>query len=174
MLIPGFLISLLTFPGVIVHELAHLLCCRWCRVPVHKVCYFRLGNPSGYVLHEVPDSPLQSLFICLGPFFINTLLGLVIGFPASRAIFSMPHVPSADFWLLWLGVSIAMHAFPSTGDARSLWAQVTRRGISFLWRLLFAPIILIIYLGALGSILWLDLFYGVGVALLLPKLLMGH
>lgn len=68
-IIPGFLISLLTFPGVMVHEFAHQLFCRIMRVPVYDVVYFQAKNP------------------------LTLLLG-------------------------WLGVSILMHAFPSTGDAK--------------------------------------------------------
>lgn len=54
MIIPGFLISIVTFPGVIVHEMAHQIFCRLCGVAVFDVCYFRFGNPSGYVVHEIP------------------------------------------------------------------------------------------------------------------------
>ena len=56
MIIPGFLISLVTFPGVIVHELAHVVFCRLTKTPILSVCYFRLGNPAGYVIHERPSS----------------------------------------------------------------------------------------------------------------------
>lgn len=35
MLIPGFLISLVTFPGVMVHELAHLVFCKLTNTPVY-------------------------------------------------------------------------------------------------------------------------------------------
>ena len=66
--IPGFLIALVTFPGVIVHEMAHQLFCRLFRVAVLDVCYFRLGNPSGYVLHESPRTTAQHLVIGIGPF----------------------------------------------------------------------------------------------------------
>lgn len=44
--IPGQLIAALTFPGVIVHEMAHQLFCRLFRVAVLDVCYFRFG-PAG-------------------------------------------------------------------------------------------------------------------------------
>ena len=44
------LISLVTFPGVIVHEAAHLPFCRLRRMPVVEVCFFRVGNPAGYVI----------------------------------------------------------------------------------------------------------------------------
>ena len=48
--IPGFLIAIVTFPGVIVHEAAHLFFCRWFKLEVYDVCFFRVGNPSGYVI----------------------------------------------------------------------------------------------------------------------------
>ena len=54
--IPGQLISLLTFPGVIVHEWAHKLYCNWTGVLVHKVVYFQFANPAGYVLHSEPKN----------------------------------------------------------------------------------------------------------------------
>ena len=51
-IIPGWLIALVTFPGVIVHEAAHFLFCRLRRVAVFDVCYLRFGNPAGYVIHS--------------------------------------------------------------------------------------------------------------------------
>ena len=80
--IPGCLISLLTFPGVIVHEAAHQLMCELCGVAVLDVCYFRPGNPAGYVLHEPTRTPGQQVIIGVGPFFVNTVLGALIGWPA--------------------------------------------------------------------------------------------
>ena len=82
MLIPGWFISIVTFPGVIVHEAAHMLFCRLRRVAVLDVCFFRTGNPAGYVLHEpVADFNTQFL-ICVGPFIVNSLLCFLICFPA--------------------------------------------------------------------------------------------
>jgi hypothetical protein len=40
-------------------------------------------------------------------------------------------------------------------------------------RLIATPIVGLIGLGALGSFFWLDLFYGVAVAMLLPRLLIA-
>jgi hypothetical protein len=85
-LIPGPLIALATFPGVIVHELAHQLFCRWFRVPVLEVCYFRVDNPAGFVIHEPPAKSYHSLFISIGPFLINTILGALIAFPAALPV----------------------------------------------------------------------------------------
>jgi hypothetical protein len=173
LIIPGFLISLLTFPGVIVHENAHLLFCRLFHVRVAKVCYFRLGNPAGYVVHETPRHAGQSLMISIGPLFVNTIVGLLVAFPASTPVLTHRAATRLDYILLWLGISIAMHSFPSFGDAKSLWAQLWRPGVSFGMRLLGMPIAGLICLGALGSVIWLDVIYGIAVAVILPRFLLA-
>jgi MFS-type transporter involved in bile tolerance (Atg22 family) len=65
-------------------------------------------------------------------------------------------------------VSIAMHAIPSTGDAKSMWQSV--KDVSPVTRLLVMPIVGVIYLATIGRFFWLDLFYGIGVASGLPTL----
>lgn len=170
-MIPGFLIALVTFPGVIVHEMAHQFFCRLARVAVFDVCYFRLGNPSGYVQHEPPRKIYQSVLISIGPFLVNTIVGALIACPSILPVMQFEGGSPLDYVLVWLGLSISMHAFPSTGDANSLWKSVTGAGASFLVKVLVAPIVLIIYLGALGSVFWLDLIFGVGVCMALPWLL---
>jgi hypothetical protein len=169
--IPGIVITFLTFPGVIVHELAHQLFCRLFKIPVFEVCYFKVGNPAGYVIHEAAPKTYQSVLISIGPFFLNTLLGFLIAFPAVFQ-FEFDSANLFDYVLLYLGVSIAMHAFPSTGDATSLWNSVmSKEGSNMLTKIVIAPIVGFIYIGALGSFFWLDAIYGVGVAYGLPKLL---
>lgn len=163
--------SILTFPGVIVHEIAHLLMCRMFGVPVRKVCYFRFGNPAGYVLHDVPRSPYQNLVIGIGPFLVNSIVGALVGLPAAiGGVAGLAGSPS-HLVLLWLGVSVAMHAFPSTGDAKSIWQCATAPGTSCLARIVVLPFVALIYLGALGSVVWLDLLYGVAVVAAIPWLL---
>lgn len=169
-LIPGFIITCLTFPGVIVHELAHALFCGLTGTRIVKVCLFRFGNPAGYVMHERPASPWRHILIGVGPLFVNTLLGLGIGVVA-QPLAGSPADAGAYIALLWLAVSVAMHSFPSTGDARAIWGAVWRRDASLLAKLLGAPLVGVIYLGAAGSFVWLDLAYGVGVAAVLPRLL---
>lgn len=79
MFIPGWLISLLTFPGVIVHEWAHKKFCDWNGVKVEKVVYFRFGNPAGYVMHEEPKKYNQIFWISAGPLIINSVLTIFLG-----------------------------------------------------------------------------------------------
>ena len=78
MIIPGFIISWLTFPGVIVHELAHKLFCNYTGTPVRQVCYFRLGNPAGFVIHERPTSQWRHILIGIGPLFVTTVLAFIV------------------------------------------------------------------------------------------------
>lgn len=171
--IPGILISLITFPGVIVHEAAHQFFCRVCRVPVLEVCYFRVGNPSGYVAHEVVTSPLKNYLISMGPFFFNTIVGAAIIFPAAIEVIEFQNYTNPlSLVLAWLGVSILMHSFPSTGDAQSLYESVIKNpSVNIFAKILVLPFVGLIYLGAFGSIIWLDLLYALGVGMLLPNLI---
>ena len=172
-MIPGFIISWLTFPGVIVHEFAHDLFCRWRRVAVFEVCYFQFGNPSGYVIHEKPRSVWDSISISVGPFFVNSLLGALIAFPSAVTILTFGAGDGLDVLLMWLGVSIAMHSFPSTGDAQSMWRALWSSGAPASARLVGTPLAAVIYVGALGSVFWLDLIYGIGLIALLPRIVAG-
>ena len=171
MFIPGSVISVATFPGVMVHEMAHVLFCRLFRVAVGETCYFRFGTPSGYVLHETPSAPAHHVLIGIGPFVLNSVLGAAIAFPAAIPIMQFGSGTSIDYLVMWFGVSVAMHAFPSTGDAQSIWEALKEPATPIALKILGAPVVGLIYAGAVGSIVWLDLAYGFLVAGLLPGLL---
>lgn len=171
MIIPGFLISVATFPGVIVHELAHQLFCKWNRVAVFNVCYFQLKNPTGFVIHEKPRKSSQEIWIGIGPFILNTILGALIALPAAIPILKFESGTLLEYFFLWLGISIAMHAFPSTGDAKAIQKAIKGPHVSKWLKVIGTPIVGLIYLGAVGSVFWLDLIYGIGVAMLIPNAL---
>jgi len=173
MLIPGFLITLITFPGVIVHELAHQLFCRLYKVPVFQVVYIRIGNPAGYVLHEKPQNKWQSMMISIGPFFVNTILGALIALPAALPVYTFENANIFHYLLIYLGVSIAMHAFPSTGDAQSILTAIKDPGTKLLTKIVGYPLIGLIYIGSIGSFIWLDLVYGIAIAVGLPNLIIA-
>lgn len=71
----GQLVALFTFPGVIVHEIAHQFFCRRAGVAVLDACYFRIGNPSGYVVHGYPAKTATIILISIAPFLTNILVG---------------------------------------------------------------------------------------------------
>ena len=172
--IPGIAITIITFPGVIVHELAHQLFCRLFKVPVFKVVYFQASNPAGYVLHEKAEHNWQTVLISIGPFFINTLLGALIALPASLSVLEFNHTATIlDILLIYLGVSITMHAFPSTGDASVIWKEINSETTPLLVKIIAYPIVGLIYLGAIGSFFWLDFAYGIGVIMGFPQLIIS-
>jgi len=155
MLIPGFLISLLTFPGVIAHELGHLMLCRLTGIKVYEYALLQLKNPMGFVAHENPQSVWKGFLISFGPFFLNSLLAVLL------AIIWM-FTPNAliGLFVLWLAFSIGAHAFPSTGDAKSLWKQ-TKESFTQkkFWNGVFVPFIILIYIGAILSVFWVNFIY---------------
>lgn len=172
--IPGFLISIATFPGVIIHELAHLLFCRLRRVPVLEVKFFQFDmKTAGYVLHGPVERFGDSFLVSVGPFIVNSLLCMLICFPASIPLrmFGASNFPSLA--LLWLGVSIGMHAFPSTGDAANLWEQAKKAAAARNKAAYAAyPVVGLIYLANLLSIVWFDALYGFAIGILLPAWLL--
>jgi predicted small integral membrane protein len=171
-MIPGWLIGLLTFPGVIVHELAHQLFCRWARVAVFEVKYFQIkSQPLGYVLHEQTNNPIKNILIGVGPFIINSVLGAFIAMPAIISVMTFETGSPLDYVLMWLGISVAMHAFPSTADAANIWKSVTAKETNFFVKILGEPIVGLIYIGALGSVVWLDVIYGVAISYAVPGIL---
>lgn len=170
--IPSQIVALLTFPGVVVHEVMEQLFCRWAGVAVLNVCYFRLGNPAGHVIHE-PDLDLRkSLAIGLGPFFVNSLLGMLLAFPVVLPALEFRVSTSQGYILAWLGISIAMHSIPSTENAKNLWHAVWSCQPSLLTRLLASPIIGLMCIVSAGRLIALDLLYGVAIVAAPPALLL--
>jgi len=142
--------------------------CRLTGTPVLKVCYFRVGTPSGFVIHDQPASGWKHFLISVAPFLINTIVGFLIALPTSLALMGKAEMGPLDMLLGWLGLSVAMHAFPSTGDASSMWQALRVPGASWLLRLIGYPVIAIIYLGAVLSVVWLDVIYGVIICFAAP------
>lgn len=168
--IPGVVVSLLTFPGVIVHEFAHEKLCNALGVPVLEVAYFRFGNPAGYVLHGEPARYRDAFAISVAPFLINTVLALAL-FGAVAAAWGRPdgmglvtdELGVVGWVLLWLGFSVGMHAFPSTVDARSIWNRSTAEWRTAPLTLLGLPFVVVIYAANLLSVLWFDAIYAFGL-----------
>lgn len=165
------ILSYVTFPGVIMHELAHALACRWMGIRVIKTCYLRFGNPMGYVLHERPDYAIQHILVAVAPFFISTLSAVSVSVMAC-AISAGSIAPEQHerimYGAMWLGFSFALHAFPSSGDADALWDDVLGSSVGFLAKLLLIPVVALIRLTGLGARYWLDVLFAAIVVALPP------
>jgi len=174
MFIPGWLVAMVTFPGVIVHEAAHMLFCRLRGVAVFEVCFFRVGNPAGYVVHDEIKDFNSAFLVAVGPFFVNSLLCVVLCFPALWPIRVFDVMDPLSYLLIWLGVSIGMHAFPSTGDANGLWhyAKIAVKQRHPLAILSF-PIVVLCYVAHVLSFFWFDALYGIGLGVGLPLAVLG-
>ncbi|SEH13186.1 Putative zincin peptidase [Natronorubrum sediminis] len=167
-------------PGVVVHEFAHKQACDAAGVPVAEVVYFRLGDPPGYVRHHHPKRYRTSFLISVAPFLVNTIISLVafLGFAwlvtttvdvasVSAAVADLRVAPPETLALVglsgWLGLSVGMQAFPSTGDAKTLWTRSSSE-----WRqsplvLLGVPVVVVIYVANLLSWLWADVLYALAL-----------
>lgn len=168
--IPGFVISLATFPGVVVHEFAHEKVCDALGVPVFEVAYFRLGNPAGYVLHAEPERYRDAFAISVAPFLVNTLVAAGLfaivairwGEPGGLGV-ATDELGAVGWAMVWIGLAVGMHAFPSTGDAGEIWRRTTSEWRSAPMVLLGLPFVLLIYLANLLSVLWFDAIYALGI-----------
>lgn len=167
----GWLISVATFPGILVHEYAHQLFCNMCRVPVFEVSYFNpFRNPMGYVLHGRPSNLSQQFWISVGPLIVNSVACLFTGLLFASPVVTGLLVAWPDTLVWWLPVSLGMHAFPSLGDAKSLWSHVDDdRTSGYLQKLLIGPVVLILMLGTILSTFWLDVAYGTLLGVVVPQ-----
>lgn len=159
MFIPGWLISMLTFPGIIIHEWAHKKICDWSGVKIKKVVYFRFGNPAGYVIHEEPKEYKQTFWISVGPLIINSIITIFLGIFAS----SLDSSSNLYLFVLWLAISIGMHSFPSDHDAKNVLEESRRLKEKSKIHYLAYPFFALIWLANKLSFFWLDVIYAIAL-----------
>lgn len=174
-MIPGFIVSIATFPGVIVHEAGHFLFCRLCGLAVFDVCFFRFGNPVGYVVHEETENFKTAFFVGMGPFILNTALCILFCSAAFLPAWELEVADPVAYFFYWLGLSIGMHAFPSNHDLTNIWRlapQAARTGHPL--AILSLPLVGILWVLNLGRFFWSDLLYGIAVGILAPLALFRY
>jgi hypothetical protein len=159
-------------PGVVLHELSHHILCLLSGVRVHKVVYFRLGNPAGFVVHEEPGLYRQIFAIVAGPFFLNSAASVVSLNLALRAWAAADDLPGFAFaaLLTWLGISVGLQAIPSRTDAGNLFHSSNKHlfdGNPF--ALIGYPVALAIYLVQLAKPLGSEWYYTVLMAYLAQR-----
>jgi hypothetical protein len=168
MYVVAMFISLVTFPGVIVHEWAHKFFCDRAGVPVAKTRYFRLGNPAGYVVHAPATRYHHAVLIEIAPLLLNTLIALLI-FCVAMFIRNM----TAVYVLCWLGISVAMHAFPSGEDADNLWHDTRKALPKNPLAYICLPLVGLVKLAQLLRFIWFGLIYAVALFLLVAYFVRG-
>ena len=169
-MIPGWIIALLTIPGVMLHELSHKLFCDFFHVPVYEVKYFRLkGDESGFVKHGKPKTFVQTFWISVGPLVINSLCCFVLAGLTIQAN-EDSYLQNA---LIWLSISAGMHAFPSSHDADYILvaSKTARASGGSMYHLLTYPFVELIDMANAARIFWFDAFYTAGLFYLGKQLL---
>jgi len=160
------ILLILTFPGVIIHEMSHEFFCRRSGVAVRKVKYFRIGNPAGYVVADPPKKYEQALSITVGPFLINTIFSLAIFFFAFLVIIRSESF--SNIWagiFLWLGFSIGLHSFPSSEDANILWNFSKKNWKAAVWIPISFPVVFLIKISNILRYVGFDVIYTIALAI---------
>lgn len=172
--IPGQVIAIVSFPGIIVHEFAHMIFCRLRKVAILDACYFQVANPPGYVVHEKTQNFYSTFLISMGPFFVNTILCLLICLPAYMPISFFGLSQPFSYFLIWLGVSIGMHAIPSNQDASNVMEQAKENAQKGnVLAILSFPLVGLIYLFNLLRFFWIDALYGAAIGIWVPNAIFG-
>jgi hypothetical protein len=167
--IPGFVISIVTFPGVIIHEAAHQFFCKVNKLAVFDVCYFRFGNPAGYVVHETTNDFNKAFMVGMGPFFINSFFCVLFCSAAFLPVWELEVVDPLAYFFYWLGLSMGMHAFPSTQDMKEIWRLMPEAAKRInLLAIISYPLVAVVYVLNFARVIWADLGYGIAIGILAP------
>jgi len=159
------------------HEYGHAWACRQLGIRVVKVCYFRFGNPLGYVIHEKTQSAMQHIMVATAPFLVSTSVAFAASLTGTLLLYFQITGTAAEFaapLCSWLGFSFALHAFPSSGDADALWRDVTGNSFGFLPKILLVPTVGVIRTAQFGNRFWLDALFAILIIAIPPLLVAGY
>lgn len=168
------LIQFVLAPGIVAHEFAHWLACKLTGTRVHEVCWFRFGDPAGYVVHDRAASATAGVLIGFAPTLFNAALGAGLAYRGALALLSRTVPSGTQAALLALGFVVALRAFPSRADAKAMWDAAGSARFGLLKRLMVAPLWLLVQLLSLGSKLWLDAFFAAVVCVAAPALTLAR
>jgi hypothetical protein len=169
-IIPGFVITIVTFPGYIMHTVAGRLWCDILRVPVYEAHYF-----TGIIIHEKVEQPWKAALIAYAPFSINSILCSVLFFPVAFSTMldnEMSGIASTVHgFLVWVGLSVGMHAIPTTEHIKFYMDDIPdykRKGIGYF----IIRSIGVLFSGVnLLKFFWIDFFYAWFIGIIVPYII---
>lgn len=113
------LFTIIFYPGIIVHELSHLVACWIIRVRVSKVKLFSLKE--AYIKHSDARA-LKMVSITLAPFVMGTIISAFLLIKANGlAQSTITELKPLLYMLLYyyLSFAIVYYSFPSRGDTNN-------------------------------------------------------
>lgn len=174
--IPGELIAFFTFPGIVLHEIAHRFFCDIFDIDVYYIRYFiPFNQKAGHVIHAPTSNICHYFFIGAGPLILNSLVCMLLTFPAGCASYLDVEFAknTSPIWealyaiLSWSGYSIGFHAMPSNQDIADL-EFLARPSIFKLFIHTFVEFVKLFNLNYFGF--WLRIIYSGLVSYILPFL----
>jgi hypothetical protein len=171
--IPGPVITLLTFPGVVMHEIAHRFMCDVLLIRVYNINYFSMGDKqAGYVEHEKTESIMHDFLIGFAPLFVNSFFCMIFTLPYSSTVHIAGDAISnpAITFLYWIGLSMGIHAFPSDQDVANISLLAKNSNLLFIVQ----PLCSIIWLLNRLRFFWINFIYAFILSFILPYFIFGH
>jgi hypothetical protein len=170
----AILLRLSEAPGIVVHELAHGLACLLTGTRIHEMRLFRFGDPPGYVIHDRAASATAGVLIAFAPTVVNALVGAAAAYGPTLSVLSdrsaILRWGWSDWALAWIGLSVAMRAFPSRADAKAMLEAAGAARFGWAKRIAVAPLWALAHLLSYGSRLWLHALFAILVCLAAPAL----
>ncbi len=161
-IIIGYIVRLITFPGLILDAFVNKKLCDFLKLEVQKVNYFALDAKELPVVHEIPKKYIDTFSIAILPFIIMSFIS------ATLFYIGLQSSPEIEILFMWLGISIAAHSFPNTVIGKLLWINSISeiKGGNYL-AIIGIPLVIIIYIARILHVLWLDVIYGIGLYILI-------
>jgi hypothetical protein len=174
--IPAWIVALVTFPGVILHEISHRFFCDIFNVPVYSVRYFVLfSQQAGQVIFAKPDTLLKMFFIAIAPLIINSFVCMIFTFPVAATSslgtgFIVYPTIKLDLFLAWIGYTAGFSAIPSNQDLAPL-PEMAQSKIGKVTLIIFTKIFYLFNLNKIGPFFLIG--YAIVTSLVLPKLFLS-
>lgn len=140
--------TILTYPGVLLRMLLVQLLCRIFRCKVSEIRYFSLNAPCCEVRREKCSAP-KSFWLCFIPFLICFAAGLPLLTASSLQLFHLGKTTFLNFLLFWFGFSLVSACMPEYKDAQAMWQGIYKNEkASLAAKILLAPISAVLFAGA--------------------------
>ncbi|MHA1822106.1 MAG: hypothetical protein ACTSU2_03125 [Promethearchaeota archaeon] len=109
-----YILNILFFPGIIIHELSHAIMCFILRIKMDKIVLFSNNNKGGYVASDdfYNRSFISNALSALAPLILGTIILYY-----SEQLFQLPKINvSLKYLLLYIDISIIFSCGPSLAD----------------------------------------------------------